>query len=92
MILLRRAIGKRVGKTPINFVFLAKVWAAALLAGGLGAWFGFTFSDAILGAIPTAGGLHRIGSAIVVAGVFGVVYLTAARTLGLDEARKFVRR
>jgi putative peptidoglycan lipid II flippase len=85
--LLRRAIRARVGEIEIGSTFLAKVCGAALLAGGASAAFGFTLADQVRSALPTALGLHQVGTAVVVAGVFGVVYLTTAWLMKMDEVR-----
>jgi putative peptidoglycan lipid II flippase len=90
--LLRRALRERVGGIPIGDGFLAKVWAAALLAGCAGAAFGFAAADAVRDVLPTVFGLHRVGAAIAVAAVFGFVYLGATRLMGMDEARLRLRR
>jgi len=90
-VLLRRALFAKTGDVPIGWGFLGKVWVAAIVAGAAGAAFGFTFGDAVAAVLPTVGGLHRIGSALAVAGVFGAVYLVAAWLLRVEELKRLRR-
>jgi putative peptidoglycan lipid II flippase len=91
-ILLRRALFGRIGGVPMGGAFLARVWGSAIVAGVAGAAFGLSFADAVRGLLPTVGGLHRIGAAVAVAGVFGVVYLAAAWLLRIEEVKRLRRR
>jgi peptidoglycan biosynthesis protein MviN/MurJ (putative lipid II flippase) len=90
-ILLRRALRARIGATPIGAAFMARVWTAAVLSGVAGGAFGYFFAGPIRDLLPVLGGLHRIGAAVAVAGVFGVTYLVIAWLFGIDEVRKLRR-
>ena len=74
--LLRRTLNKRIGRTGLPTQYLAKAWAAALLAAAAG-W-----------AVKLAAG-HRspIPLAIFVLIPYGLVYFGAAFALGLAEGR-----
>jgi putative peptidoglycan lipid II flippase len=66
--------------------------------GGLGGALGRMFACAALAAAAglavrlAAASLAPLPLAVLVAGVFGAVYLVAAKLLGLDEARVLLRR
>jgi len=89
--LLRRALFRRIGAVHIGWAFLAKVWAAAILAGVAGAAFGRAFAGTIRHLLPSLGGIHRIGTAICVAAVFGFVYLAIAWILRIEELARLRR-
>jgi putative peptidoglycan lipid II flippase len=74
--LLRRSLNRRIGATGLSRVYLAKGWAAALFAAGIG--------RALLLVVA-----HRnpIVAAIVVLGAYGTFYFAGAFVLGLSEVR-----
>lgn len=83
-LLLRRGIRKRIGAGESRTTFLVKLWIAALSAGGAAVMLDrFVSFAAIL-------------EAIVVAVVFGLLYLAVAFVLGVPEVRatlgRFTRR
>lgn len=76
--LLRRSLVRRIGDVNVGGAHLVRTFAAALIAAAAG-------SAVRLITAP----LHPMPAALLVAAVFGVVYFTAARALGLNEARAF---
>jgi putative peptidoglycan lipid II flippase len=80
--LLRRTLNRRIGLTGLRADYLAKVWAAALVAAAAG-W-----------AIHHALGAHRspILAAILVLLPYGALYFGAAWLLGVAEAQTFFAR
>ncbi len=74
--LLRRTLNRRIGATGLSPVYIAKAWAAALVAAGVG--------RALLLTV-----VHRnpIVAAIVVLGAYGTIYFAGAFALGLSEVR-----
>jgi putative peptidoglycan lipid II flippase len=73
--LLRRTLNRRIGRTGLPAPFLLKLWAAALVAAGLG-W-----------AIKLVVGVDRpVLTAIAVLGPYGVCYFALTSVLGLPEA------
>ncbi len=73
--LLRRTLNNRIGRTGLPASFLLKLWAAALVAAGLG-W-----------AIKLVVGVNRpVWTAIAVLGPYGVCYFALTAVLGLPEA------
>jgi putative peptidoglycan lipid II flippase len=76
-LLLRRALGKRIGRTRPDWAVMARVWAAALLGAAAG-W-------VVRAALPP---LHPIAAAVLVLGAFGATYLGAAAVLGVPQARR----
>lgn len=76
LLLLRRALGGRIGSTGVSGTFLLRVWASAAAAVA-GAW----GVEALVEA-------HRTPYlAIFVIGTFGLVYFGCAAALGVREAR-----
>jgi putative peptidoglycan lipid II flippase len=88
--LLRRALGKRIGMVKLPAAYLGRLWAAAL-AGGMAA---AAFEAYLLS--PVAAHLPRIVPHIrdggILCGIFGVVYFGAAIALGIPEAQATLRR
>lgn len=80
LILLRRSLNRRIGRSGLAAGYLAKISTAAFGAAGIGwslhAWFG---SQA------------PVLSAIVVLLPYGLAYFAIARLMGLSEARTFIR-
>ncbi len=73
--LLRRTLNQRIGRTGLPAPFLLKLWAAALVAAGLG-W-----------AVKLVVGVNRpVWTAIAVLGPYGVGYFALTSLLGLPEA------
>lgn len=79
-LLLRRGIRRRVGAGESKRAFMFKVWLAAIAAGGV----------ALLANIYIA--LPTIVEAILVCGVFGVIYFAVAFALGVPEVRATLGR
>lgn len=79
--LLQRALGRRIGRTGIRVVELAKLWAAAALAAGA-AW----------GVIEVLGGDPGALSGLLILAIFGVAYLGAARLFGIPQAARLIAR
>ncbi len=79
--LLRRSLNRRIGESGLPAAYLAKLWAAALLAAGI-AW---TVRHFI--------GLHRpILAAILILGAYGILYFAATLLFRLPEARALFLR
>jgi putative peptidoglycan lipid II flippase len=79
--LLRRALNKRLGQSGLPAEFLAKLWAAALLAAAA-AW----------GVHRALGPRSPIPLALVVLGMYGAIYFAATLLLKLPEAQSVFRR
>jgi putative peptidoglycan lipid II flippase len=80
--LLRRGLNRRVGRTGLDPRLAGRLWLAAGAAGIAG--------GAVALWLPL--GNHPIGLAVVVIGVYGGVYFSAASALGVEEAALFWRR
>jgi putative peptidoglycan lipid II flippase len=78
--LLRRTLNKRIGQTGLPLEYLAKLWLAALLAAAAG-W----------GIRHSFGPHSPILIAVLVLGLYGIVYFGVTWSLGLAEARAFVK-
>lgn len=77
--LLRRALGQRIGKTPLPASFTASLWGVALLGGAVG-----------YGLKLLLGMGHPIFTAIVVVSVYGAIYFGGTAMLGVSESRSFI--
>jgi putative peptidoglycan lipid II flippase len=81
MLLLRRALNLRIGRTGLPASYVAKLWAASL-AGAAAAW------AVKLSAPPAAPAV----TAVIVLGPYGLVFFAAAFALGVPEASSAIRR
>ncbi len=81
MLLLRRTLNLRIGRTGLPADYVAKLWAASL-AGAAAAW-------AVKLSVPPA---NPVVTAVIVLGPYGVVFFAAAFALGLPEASNAIRR
>jgi putative peptidoglycan lipid II flippase len=79
--LLRRALGRRIGPTPLAVHLVARLW----LAAGVAVVAGWTVRTAL----PP---IHPIPEAALVLAAFGLAYFGAGAALGVPEARRVVRR
>ena len=79
--LLRRGLNRRIGETGLPFVYVAKLWAAALL-GAVVAW----------GAKLLVGHRHPIIVAALVLTPYGLTYFALAAAFGVNEARALTGR
>jgi putative peptidoglycan lipid II flippase len=79
-VLLRRALGKRIGETRLAWGVLGRIWAAAVLA----------VATALLARVLLPP-LHPIPAAVLVLGAFGAMYLGGGAILGLPQARRLLR-
>jgi putative peptidoglycan lipid II flippase len=79
-LLLRRALGRRIGSIRSDWGLLGRLWLVAT-AGVVAAWL-------VRAALPP---LHPISRAVLVLGVFGVTYLGGAALLRVPQARRLLR-
>jgi len=90
-LLLRRALGRRIGSVTLPGAFQMRLWAAAIGAGIVAAAFGI-----IVSGFATHLPFPHIARAALVCGVFGVFYFFVAFALGVPEAQatlsRFARR
>jgi hypothetical protein len=79
-LLLRRALGRRIGSIRSDWGLLGRLWLAAT-AGVVAGWL-------VRAALPP---LHPIAAAVLILGVFGGTYLSGAALLGVSQARRLLR-
>ncbi len=79
-LLLRRALGGRIGPTRLDWGLIARLWIAAAIGVAAG-WL-------VRSVLPP---LHPIPAAVFILGVFGATYLGGAALLGVPQARRFLR-
>jgi len=89
-LLLRRALGRRIGAVPIARSYLVQLWASAIAAGIAGAAFYAFVTPRLAPHLPSI--LPDIRDGLVVCAVFGVVYFGATMLLGVPEAKATVSR
>lgn len=87
-ILLRSAADKRVGVHAALGAHFAKLWGCAVMGGAAG----FALKLALRIMWPANPFGHPIVTAIVVLGVYGVIYLGLTTVLGVPEARGALSR
>ena len=80
-LLLRRSMNSRIGRTGVRAVYLLKLWGAAAVAAVIG--FGLKMI------LPP---MHAIPLAILVLGLYGVLYFLFGATLGITEARQILTK
>jgi putative peptidoglycan lipid II flippase len=85
--MLRRALARRTGAVRLPVGYLARLWLAAVIGGGIAIAISL-FGRDVMTRLP----LHRIATAAIVATVFGLTYLGATLALGVPEAGATVRR
>jgi putative peptidoglycan lipid II flippase len=81
MMLLRRSLNRRIGRSGLAAGFLARITLAAILAAGIGWLFRAWFSH-----------FHPVLTAIGVLLPYGLSYFAIAMLLGLSEARALIRK
>jgi putative peptidoglycan lipid II flippase len=87
-LLLRRGIHRRVGHGTANGIHLLKMWTAALWAGAAGLAADLYVAAPLSRHLP----LPVIAEAVLVAGVFGTVYLAAGYVLRVPEVTATIGR
>jgi peptidoglycan biosynthesis protein MviN/MurJ (putative lipid II flippase) len=80
LVLLRRALERRIGSIGLDTGYAVRCWIAALAAGAAGV--------AVWLTVPLR---HPVAAAIAVVGVYGLVYFGVAAALGVDRARRALR-
>jgi putative peptidoglycan lipid II flippase len=80
-VLLRRAVTRRIGRTPMSAALLGRLWSGALV-GAAAAW-GVRYF--VLGRAPLV-----IGACVLA--VYGALYFGTTAALGVDESRRLIRR
>src|SRR5688572_1637554 len=80
-VLLQRSLNRRIGQTGLPFPYISKLWAAGVVAAAAG-W----------GCKLLIGPRHPLPVAILVLGVYGLVYFALTSLMGIAEARTVVGR
>jgi putative peptidoglycan lipid II flippase len=80
LVLLRRALERRIGSIGLDTGYAARCWIAAIAAGAAGV--------AVWVTVPLR---HPVPAAIAVVGVYGLAYFGVAAALGIDRARRALR-
>ena len=79
--LLRSRLGQRIGRAPLPLEFLAKVWTSTAVAAAVGYFLKMRLAE-----------LHPIPMAVVVLGIYGVLFFAVAALLRVSEAGAVLRR
>jgi putative peptidoglycan lipid II flippase len=80
-VFLRSRLGQRIGRAPLSLEFLAKVWTSAAVAAAVGYLLKTRLAF-----------LHPIPMAVVVLGIYGVLFFAVAALLRVTEAGALLRR
>ncbi len=80
LVLLRRALEQRIGRTGLDTAYAVRCWVAAVSAAvaGVAVWL----------TVPLR---HPVPTAVAVVVVYGLVYFGVAAALGVDRARRALR-
>jgi putative peptidoglycan lipid II flippase len=89
--LLRYSLAKRIGPVPMARSYLARLWAAAIVAGVSGAVFNRFVLVSLAPHLPRLY-LPQVRDGLIVCGLFGALYFAAAIVLGVPEARATLSR
>jgi putative peptidoglycan lipid II flippase len=82
MLLLRRALNSRIGRTGLPGELVAKLWGATIISAAV-AW-------GIKLALPSA--MHPVPVALAVVAAYGLAFFSAAIVLRIAEASTSVER
>ncbi|HEY8151712.1 MAG TPA: lipid II flippase MurJ, partial [Vicinamibacteria bacterium] len=87
--LLRRALGHKIGRVQLAAGFQLRLWLSAIVAaavafGADGLYMRVAAGERLL--------LHPISAAVVILGIYGVVYFLAAFLAGVPEAKRTIGR
>ena len=78
-LLLRQSLNRKIGSSGLKLSYVAKLWLAALISGGVG--FGLKML------LPEP---HPFVRGLVVILAFGIVYFPLSAVLGIEEARRWL--
>ena len=87
-LLLRHRLRKRIGAGESTIAYMMKLWIAAFAAGLASVTFDRFAARDLAARLP----LRFISEAILVCGLFGIVYFAVAAMLGVPEVRAFLGR
>jgi putative peptidoglycan lipid II flippase len=87
--LLRRALGSKTGRVQLALGFQLRLWASAIVAAAAALGAGRLYLIVAAGERLL---LHPISVAMVIVGVYGVVYFLAAFLAGVPEAKRTIGR
>lgn len=87
-LLLRRSLQRRIGRVPFPFGYQIRLWVSAIAAAAVAVGFDLMAARGIAAHMP----FRHISEAILVAGIFGVIYLGSSMLLGVPEARATLSR
>jgi putative peptidoglycan lipid II flippase len=87
-LLLRHRLRKRIGAGESTIAYMLKLWSAAIAAGLASVAFDRFAARELAARLP----LRFISEAILVCGLFGIVYFGVAFALGVPEVRTFLGR
>jgi putative peptidoglycan lipid II flippase len=87
--LLRRALGHKIGGVQLAAGFQLRLWASAVAAAAAALGAGRLYMRLAAGERLL---LHPISAAVVIVGVYGVVYFLAALRAGVPEAKRTIGR
>jgi len=87
--LLRRALGHKIGRVQLAAGFQLRLWASAIAAAAAALGAGRLYLRLAAGERLL---LHPISAAVVILGIYGVVYFVAAFLAGVPEAKRTLGR
>jgi putative peptidoglycan lipid II flippase len=88
-LLLRRALGSKIGRVQLAVGFQLRLWASAIVAAAAAFAAGRLYLHVAAGERLL---LHPISVAVVIVGVYGIAYFAGAFLAGVPEAKRTVGR
>lgn len=87
-LLLRRSLQRRIGRVEFPFGYQIRLWVSAIAAAAAAVGFDLMAARGVAAHMP----FRHISEAILVAGMFGVIYVGSSMLLGVPEARATLSR
>lgn len=92
LVLLRSRLAGRIGQASLDAGLLLRLWSAAIAAALVAGFAGRPIVNALGARLAEHPAWNRVTGGVVVAAIFGAIYLGLTVLLGVREARGLVRR
>ena len=83
-VLLQKKLNKIIGKTGVEYRYQSKLWGSALIASAIGLSIKFFIHLGLLE--------HPIPRAVIILGVYGVLYFGITYMIGIEESRAIINK
>ena len=83
-VLLQKKLNKIIGKTGVEYRYQSKLWGSALIASAAGLSIKFFIHLGLLE--------HPIPRAVIILGIYGVLYFTITYMIGIEESQSIINK